>query len=314
MVVPQGAAERRPGVGGARRHPEALDVRVLEDLGIGDAIERHAAGHAQVARRVLLQQRAHHMQDDLLRHRLERKGHIAMPVGERLVGRARRPERGNELALEGPQLSEGIIAEIGHVDGIAAIRRRADDVAETLDEGVLAECRERHHLAFVAETGKTQILGHERIDEPGRVHDVGRPDALQPVAAAHIRAARAFVAVAVHDHNQRLLERGDKEHGGMRAVVRNIDDRRNLHIAEEPAHIALQIMVEQNDLVLLRGVRAGHRQAQAQRKAAQKNRSKRLAQQPHIPRRRQDVDVVPWQARSRPSRRRARAWEISWSS
>jgi hypothetical protein len=115
------------------------------------------------------------VQDDVFRHGLERKSQIAMPVCERLAGQARRAERGDELALERAQLPEGVIAEIGHVDGIAAIRRRADDVAETLDESVLAECGERHHLAFVAEAGKPQILGHERIDEPGRVHDAGRP-------------------------------------------------------------------------------------------------------------------------------------------
>ena len=167
-----------------------------------------------------LQQRAHQMQDDLLGHGLQREGHVAVPVGERLAGQARRPEGVDELALEGTQLAEGVVAEVGHVDGIAAVRRRADDVAEALDEGVLAEGGERHHLALVAEAGKAQILGDEGVDEPGRVHDAGRPDALQPVAAADIGAARAVVAVAVHDEHQRLLERGDEEHGGMRVVMR----------------------------------------------------------------------------------------------
>ena len=190
----------------------------------------------EVAHGVLFQKRAHQMQNDLLRDGLKRESHVAVPVGDRLAGAARGAECGDELALERTQLSEGIVAEIVHVDGIAAIRRGAYDIAEPLDEGVLAEGRERHHLAFVAEAGKAQILGDEGVDEPGRVHDAGGPDAVQPVAPAHIGAAGAIVAVAVHDENERLLERRDKEHRGVGVVMGHVDDGRQLHLAEGPAH------------------------------------------------------------------------------
>ena len=93
VVVPQRAAERRAGVGGARRHPDAPDVGLLEDLGVGDAVERDAAGHAQIALRKLFQQRAHQMQDHLFGDGLQREGQIAVPVGERLVRRSRAARR-----------------------------------------------------------------------------------------------------------------------------------------------------------------------------------------------------------------------------
>ena len=57
VVVPQRAAERGAGVGRARRHPDAPHVGLLEDLGVGDAVEGDAADHAQVAHRELLEQR-----------------------------------------------------------------------------------------------------------------------------------------------------------------------------------------------------------------------------------------------------------------
>ena len=64
--MPQRAAERSSGVGGARRHPDAADIGFLQDFGIGDAIECDATGHAQIAYWKLFQQSAHAMQDHLL--------------------------------------------------------------------------------------------------------------------------------------------------------------------------------------------------------------------------------------------------------
>ena len=93
VIVPQRAAERRAGVGRARRHPDAPHVGMLQDLGIGHAVERDAARHAQVALREPLQQRAHEVQDDLLRDRLQREGQVAVLVGERLVRRTRAARR-----------------------------------------------------------------------------------------------------------------------------------------------------------------------------------------------------------------------------
>ena len=126
VVVPQRAAERRAGVGGARRHPDAPHVGLLEDLGVGHAVERDAADHAQVAHAGTSCSSARTTpQHDLLGHGLQGEGEVAVPVGERLVGRAGGAERVDELALEGPQLAEGVVAEIVHVDGIAAVGRRA---------------------------------------------------------------------------------------------------------------------------------------------------------------------------------------------
>ena len=231
------------------------------------------------------------MQHNLLGDRLQRAGHVAMPVQDRLATDARRPEGGGELVPERAQLTEHIVAEIGHVDGIAAVGRRPDHVAEALDVGVLAVGGERHHLAFVAEAGKSQIFRDERIDEAGRVHDPGRPQALEPVAPAEIGARRAVVAVAVHHQYQSLLERRHEEAGGVRIVVGNVDDRREWSRTQAPADIARQDMVEKDDIVLLRGVRSRQREGEAERKAAQQEPCERPAQEPQVPRRGYAIDI-----------------------
>ena len=119
-----------------------------------------------------------------------------------------------------------------------------------------------------------------------------RPQALEPVALAEIGAGRAVVAVAVHHQYERLLERRHEEDGGVRMVVRNVDDRRQRGGAEAAGEVAHQEMIEEYDIVLLRGVRAGQRQAEAQREAAQQERRERPAQQPQVPRRGYAVDIA----------------------
>ena len=292
MVVPQRAAERGAGVGRARRHPQPPHVAMLQDPGVGDAVEGDAARQAQVAHAVRLDEGAHAVQHDLLGDRLQREGHVAMPVEDRLAASARRPEGGDEPAPERAQLAEGVIAEIAHVDGVAAVGQRPDHVAEALDVGVLAVGGERHHLAFVAEAGKPQVLRDEGVDEAGRIHDARRPQAFEPVALAEIGAGRAVVAIAVHHQHERLLERRHEEDGGVRIVVRNVDDRRQRGGAEAAGEVAHQEVIEEYDIVLLRGVRAGQRQAEAQREAAQHDRRERPAQQPQVPRRGYAVDIA----------------------
>src|SRR5207247_2561936 len=71
------------------------------DLPVHHAVERHAAGEAEVAlaRRPL--EHAGQVEADLLGHRLERGGDVLVPALERALGQARRPE-GVDALLAGP--------------------------------------------------------------------------------------------------------------------------------------------------------------------------------------------------------------------
>ncbi len=234
----------------------------------------------------------HHVQHDLLRDGLQRKGDVAMPVAQRLPRRSRRPEHLEELRAERPQLSERQVGEIVHVDVVPTLGGRPHDIAEARDVGVVAEGGERHHLALVAETGKAEVFGDERVDEAQRVHLARVPEPFEPVALADVGAGRGIVPVAVHDEDQRLLHRRYVERGGVRVVMPDVHDlgqsRARSEVGAQPPP---QILVQQHDLVLLRPVRCRREQAEAQREPAQELLQREPAQLGHVPRRRHDVDV-----------------------
>ena len=49
VVGGERGTERAAGVAGRRLHPDALELAVAQDLAVGDAVERDAAGQAQIA-------------------------------------------------------------------------------------------------------------------------------------------------------------------------------------------------------------------------------------------------------------------------
>ena len=92
-------ADRAAGVAGRRLHPDALELAVAQHLAVGHAVERDAAGEAQVLRAGLGRERAREPQHDLLGHRLDRGGEVHVALGEQAFRVARRAaEQRVELA------------------------------------------------------------------------------------------------------------------------------------------------------------------------------------------------------------------------
>ena len=54
VIGRQRRAHRAAGIAGRRLDPDVLEMAVAQNLAVGDAIERHAAGQAQVSRPGLL--------------------------------------------------------------------------------------------------------------------------------------------------------------------------------------------------------------------------------------------------------------------
>src|SRR5262245_11707952 len=122
MRMPQCAAQRSAGVGGTRRYPDTTDIRAFQYFRVGNTVERHPAAHAEVTYRILFQETAHAIEDDLLGHGLQGEGKIAVLVGERFVRPARSAKGVDEFPAEGTQLTELVVVEIAHIDGVAAVR------------------------------------------------------------------------------------------------------------------------------------------------------------------------------------------------
>ena len=50
VIGGEGCSQRAAGISGRRLHPHFVEAQVAKHFAVGDAIERHAAGEAQVAR------------------------------------------------------------------------------------------------------------------------------------------------------------------------------------------------------------------------------------------------------------------------
>src|SRR5262245_56254702 len=81
--------ERRPdrstGIAGRGLNPYVLKCTTAQDLAIGNTVERHAAGEAQVASAGLLCQRPGHPQYNLLEHGLDRGGNVHVKGRKQLI-------------------------------------------------------------------------------------------------------------------------------------------------------------------------------------------------------------------------------------
>ena len=90
VIADQRRTERAAGIAGGGLHPDVVENALAQDLAVGDAVERHAAGQAQMALARLGAHRAGEPQHHLLRHRLDRGRHVHVELRERL-GRVRAP-------------------------------------------------------------------------------------------------------------------------------------------------------------------------------------------------------------------------------
>ena len=80
MIGRERGAERAAGVARRRLHPNPFELAVADDLSVGDAVERDAAGQAQMLGAGLGGDGARQPQHDLVGHRLDRGGEIHLAL------------------------------------------------------------------------------------------------------------------------------------------------------------------------------------------------------------------------------------------
>ena len=126
-----------PGVAGGRLHPDLARTRVsAPDPGVGDAVERHAAGHGQDPVAGLLVQPAGQLEQHLLQ---------ARPARERPGRRARRPRCLVDRALRRQRAPVRTPAAAKPPSPVGV-----DELAQLVEEARLAVGGQRHHLVLVA--------------------------------------------------------------------------------------------------------------------------------------------------------------------
>ena len=122
-----GRADRAAGIAGRRLHPDAVEQVLAQQLAVGDAVQRHAAGQADVLGAGLLLHRARQPQHDLLGDGLHRGREVHVVLGQKLFGLARlAAEQRAELLVRHAQ--PGAIVEVGLVEAEGAVFLEVDDV------------------------------------------------------------------------------------------------------------------------------------------------------------------------------------------
>ena len=213
-------AHRAAGIARRRLDPDVVEVAVAQNLAIGDAIERHAAGKAEVSRLGLLGEAARHPQHRLIQHRLDRGRDVHVERRQQLVRASHRlaEQFGEPVVGHG---ETGAIVEIGHVEPERAVRLQVDQIVENeLCVFRLAIGRQPHHLVFAGIDLEAGVVGGGRIQQAERMREMNFLKDLQLAAVADRGRGRRPFADAVHGQHRRALERrGVERRGGMAEMM-----------------------------------------------------------------------------------------------
>ncbi len=169
MPIGQRCAERRARIPGRRLHPEPVDQSLGQDLAVRHRIQRHAAGHAEIAHAGLGHRVAHHAAQDLLGHRLQRGGHVHVESLQRLAWQAARSAEQRFHPL-GDHALPGREAEIAHVEPEGAVGLQVEQVLEhglRMDRPAIGG--EPHHLVLARQHLEAQILRERAVEQPRRM-------------------------------------------------------------------------------------------------------------------------------------------------
>ena len=214
MIGRKRRADRPARVARRRLNPDAFERAVAQQLAVADAVERDAAGKAQVAGAGLAGERAGKPQHHLFRHLLERGCDVHVALGEQLVGLA---HRGAEQALEilVRHGQAGAIIEIVHVETESTVGFQIDEVIEEqIDVLRLAVGRKPHHLVFAGVDLEPKVIGQRRIEQAERVGKVQFLEDLEMIAAADAGGRRGPLPHSVHGEHRRLGKgRSEKSRG-----------------------------------------------------------------------------------------------------
>jgi hypothetical protein len=201
-------AHRPAGVACRRLNPDVGESAVAQHLAVGDAIERDAAGEAEIGHFVLAGKRAREPQDHVLGDGLNGGGHVHVKVREQIL--VRPPHRLSE------QIGEGVvrhgqadaIVEILHVEMERAVVLEEDELVENeIAIARLAIRREAHQLVLARIHLEPRVIGEGGIKEAERVREMQLLVNRDVAAASDRNRRRRPLADAVHGQDHRLVER-----------------------------------------------------------------------------------------------------------
>ena len=224
-------AQRAAGIPRGGLHVDLAEGRHQRDLAVGHRVVAAAPGDRDAVEVVSLVQGIEQMEEGLLVHRLQRAREVLVPLLQRLVAPARRPEQIRERRrIERPDRGRAVVPlvldllavmpEAVEVQPKAPALLQRHDLAHRVEIRRLAVRRQSHHLVFVAVVRKAEELRDRLVEDAERVRKIDALLDLDRGAAAHAPRRAGEVAEAVDGNDHRLRERRPVKGGRqMREVV-----------------------------------------------------------------------------------------------
>ena len=225
MPDEQRHAERAARVSRRRLDPHVVEGPLAQHPSVPDAVQRHAAGEAEVAHPRLRVHVARRPQHRLLGDRLNGRRDVHLPLRDRRLGLPRRPaEERVELVRRHPQPLA--VLEVRHVQAERSVRLQIDQVVpDALDVLRLAVRRQPHQLVLAGVDLEAGEVGEGGVQQPERMREADLVRQLDAVAVPDAVRRRGPLPDPVQRQNGRLVERRRKERTGrVRLVVLREDD------------------------------------------------------------------------------------------
>ena len=220
-------ADRAAGVARRRLDPDIAEGSLAQHPAVGDAVERHATGQAQIIGVKLAPCRQRQARDHVLRHFLNRRREVHLALRQRRLGLTRRPAEQRVEALVGHRQA-GHVVEIFGVEAERAVGLEVDQMVEDR-AGVarLAIRREAHQLVLARVHLEAGVIGERRVEQAERVRKIDLPLRRQPVALAQPhRGRRPFAHTVEAQHGGALEGAGEKGRGGVGLMMLGEEQRR----------------------------------------------------------------------------------------
>ena len=175
-----GGADTRAAVVRGGLDVDAPERGLVEDLAVHDAVERHAAGEAEIVDARSLVELPQHPEDDLLEPSLEGRRHVLVVRLQRPVAASRSEVAFHRRAPERRQLGRpavprhrgalDVVPEVVEAE-LVAEAVAPDDPAEDVQVLRLPVGGEAHHLVLVAVLGEAEVLRDGRVEDAERVRE-----------------------------------------------------------------------------------------------------------------------------------------------
>ncbi len=207
-------------------------VGFAENACVRHAVQRDAAGQAQIAAFVLFRERPNDVQNGFLDGVLKRVSEVAVTTFDRFAFLASRTEGLDKALLEGPVETVGVVVDEVPVDGEFSLGTEMNEFTKFFRVGVVSGRGERHDRSFL-EIIEPEMLGDGGVEHAEGIEDVVLRDPLDAIAKAGICRLSRLIAIAVHHQDGRFVEGRHEEGGGVRIVVTHLHDLRQFALGAE---------------------------------------------------------------------------------